>query len=83
MDLEGSRPQILKLGPASKMSPRSQFLQFLRPKSTNIYEKLYNDSFWITPTSIFPITRSSGSLQWAFAISFSHCRSTFLEPLNS
>jgi len=45
--LEGSKPQILKLGPATKMGPTSQFIQFLQWESTKIDEKLYNDPFWI------------------------------------
>jgi hypothetical protein len=49
MALEGSEPQISKLGPATKMGPASQFLQFFHPKSTKIDEKLYNDPFWIIP----------------------------------
>jgi hypothetical protein len=43
MALEGFRPQISKLGLATKMGPASQFLQFFHPKSTKIDEKLYND----------------------------------------
>jgi hypothetical protein len=47
MDLEGFEPQISKLGPATKMGPTSQFLQFFHPESTEIDEKLYNDPIQI------------------------------------
>jgi hypothetical protein len=47
MALEGFRPQISKLGPATKMGPASQFLQFFHLESTKIDEKLYNDPFKI------------------------------------
>jgi len=47
MILEGSRPQISKLGPATKMGHPSQLLQFFHQESTKIGDKLYNDPFWI------------------------------------
>jgi hypothetical protein len=43
MALEDSRPQISKLGPATKMGPSRQFLEFLHLKSVEIDENLYND----------------------------------------
>jgi len=36
------------LGPATKIGPANQFLQFSHPKSTKIDDKLYNDPFRIT-----------------------------------
>jgi hypothetical protein len=49
MDLEGSKPQISKLGHAAKMGPRSQFLQFFHLESAKTNEKLYNDLIQIIP----------------------------------
>jgi hypothetical protein len=47
MDLEGSGPQISKLGATTKMGITRQFLYFFHRESTKIDEKLYNDPFWI------------------------------------
>jgi hypothetical protein len=53
MSLEGSEPQIPKLGLATKMGLASQFLLFFQPKSTNIDDKLDNDPFQINNDIIF------------------------------
>jgi hypothetical protein len=50
MDLEGFRPQILKLVPTTKIFPPSQFLQFFNPESTKIDKKLYNVPIWVIPS---------------------------------
>jgi hypothetical protein len=43
MALEGSGPQISKLGPAIKIGLAGQFVVFFHPESTKIDGKLYND----------------------------------------
>jgi hypothetical protein len=55
MAMEGSKPQIFKLGFGTKMGPASQFLHFFHPKSTKIDEKLYNHPIQIIPTIFWRI----------------------------